>query len=100
VLIRALEPVAGIDGTTHGPGLLCRAMHIDRELNASDLRREPLWIERPASYRRPRVARSARIGVDYAGDWALKPWRFFDRDSPYVSTVSAAQRKKALKTGG
>ena len=46
------------------------------------------------------VARSARIGVDYAGDWALKPWRFFDRDSPYVSTVSAAQRKKALKTGG
>ena len=31
VLIRALEPVAGIDDTTHGPGLLCRAMHIDRE---------------------------------------------------------------------
>ena len=28
------------------------------------------------------------------------PWRFFDRDSPYVSTVSASQRKKALKTGG
>jgi hypothetical protein len=38
--------------------------------------------------------------VDYARDWALKPWRYFDRDSPYVSTVSAAQRKKALKTGG
>ena len=100
VLIRALEPVAGIDDTTHGPGLLCRAMHIDRELNGSNLRQEPLWIERPGSYRRPRVARSARIGVDYAGDWALNPWRFFDRDSPYVSTVSAAQRKKALKTGG
>ena len=100
VLIRALEPVVGIGDTTHGPGLLCRAMHIDRELNGSDLRQAPLWIERPATYRRPRVARSARIGVDYAGDWALKPWRFFDRDSPYVSTISAAQRKKVLKTRG
>ena len=96
VLIRALEPVAGIGDTTHGPGLLCRAMHIDRELNGVSLREPPLWIERPAGYRRPRVARSERIGVDYAGDWALKPWRFFDRDSPYVSTVSPAQRKKAL----
>ena len=43
---------------------------------------------------------SARIGVDYAGDWALKPWRFFDRDSPYVSTLSSAQRKKALQRAG
>lgn len=100
VLIRALEPVAGIDDTTHGPGLLCRAMHIDRGLNGVSLRMAPLWIERPKAYSPPRVARSARIGVDYAGDWALKPWRFFDRDSPYVSTVSAAQRKKALKRGG
>ena len=96
VLIRALEPVAGIDDTTHGPGLLCRALHIDRQLNGVSLRQAPLWIERPAAYRRPRVARSERIGVDYAGDWARKPWRFFDRDSPYVSTVSSAQRKKAL----
>lgn len=100
VLIRALEPVAGIDDTTHGPGLLCRAMHIDRGLNGVSLRQAPLWIERPAAYRRPRVARSARIGVDYAGDWALKPWRFFDRDSPYVSTVSPARRKKALGKKG
>jgi DNA-3-methyladenine glycosylase len=96
VLIRALEPVAGVADTTHGPGLLCRALHIDRELNGVSLRAPPLWIERPAVYRRPRVARSERIGVDYAGDWARKPWRFFDRDSPYVSTVSSAQRKKAL----
>ena len=97
VLIRAVEPVTGITESTHGPGLLCRAMNIDRALNgASLLQSSPLWIERPATWRRPRVARSERIGVDYAGDWALKPWRFFDRDSPYVSTVSAAQRKKAL----
>jgi hypothetical protein len=35
--------------------------------------------------------------VDYAGDWAQRPWRFFDRDSPYVSTTTAAVRNKALK---
>lgn len=99
VLIRALQPVAGIMDTTHGPGLLCRAMGIDRGLNGSSLLGPDLWIEKPAAYRPPRVARSARIGVDYAGDWALKPWRFFDRDSPYVSTVTASQRRKALGIG-
>lgn len=99
VLIRALQPVAGITDTTHGPGLLCRAMGIDRGLNGASLLGPDLWIEKPAAYRPPRVARSARIGVDYAGDWALKPWRFFDRDSPYVSTVTASQRRKALGIG-
>ena len=59
VLIRALEPVAGIDDTTHGPGLLCRAMHIDRELNGASLRQAPLWIERPAAYR-PAAGRAQR----------------------------------------
>jgi DNA-3-methyladenine glycosylase len=96
VLLRAIEPVSGIDNTTHGPGLLCRALHIDRALNGADLVRSALWVEKPADYRKPRVERATRIGVDYAGDWAKKPWRFFDRDSPYVSTISAARRRKAL----
>lgn len=100
VLIRALEPIAGVDRATHGPGLLCRALHIDRELNGASLLGDRLWIEKPAAFRPPKVARSARIGVDYAGDWALRPWRFFDRNSPYVSTLSAAQRKKRLAVGG
>lgn len=97
VLIRALEPVEGVDhSTTHGPGLLCRAMHIDRSLNGANLLGETLWIEKPTRYRAPLIARSTRIGVDYAGDWAQKPWRFFDRNSIYVSTVSAAVRRRAL----
>lgn len=96
VLIRALEPVSGIDDTTHGPGLLCRALRIDRSLNGADLLDDTLWIERPDRHIRPAIVRSTRIGVDYAGDWAHKPWRFFDRDSPYVSTVSAAQRRRAI----
>ena len=96
VLLRGLEPVRGITNTTHGPGLLCRALHIDRTLNGADLLGETLWLEKPARYRAPRVGRAPRIGVDYAGDWARKPWRFFDKDSPYVSTVSDATRRRAL----
>lgn len=94
VLLRALEPVTGIDDKTWGPGLLCRAMHIDKRLNGADLCGDALWLERPpaSSRRPPRIARSARIGVEYAGEWARRPWRFYDRDSRYVSTVSARLR--------
>ncbi|HEV2441603.1 MAG TPA: DNA-3-methyladenine glycosylase [Steroidobacteraceae bacterium] len=95
VLLRALEPVSGIEDKTWGPGLLCRAMHIDKRLNGADLCGDVLWLERPRMSdrrRAPRIARSARIGVDYAGEWARRPWRFYDRDSRYVSTVSARLR--------
>jgi DNA-3-methyladenine glycosylase len=87
VLLRALEPVAGIEEKTWGPGLLCRAMHIDRSLNGADLCGDVLWLERPPNASpRPRIARGERIGVEYAGEWARRPWRFYDRDSSYVST--------------
>jgi DNA-3-methyladenine glycosylase len=88
VLLRALEPVANLDARSSGPGLLARAMGIDRSRNGADLCAGELWIERPAgAHRRPpvRIGRAARIGVDYAGDWAARKWRFFDRDSPWVS---------------
>jgi DNA-3-methyladenine glycosylase len=86
VLLRALEPLEGVTDKTWGPGLLCRAMHVDRSLNGADLRGAELWIEKPRHAVRVSIGRSARIGVDYAGDWALRPWRFFDRTSCYVST--------------
>ncbi len=85
VLLRALEPIRGLSRRTSGPGLLCRAMDIDRRLNGADLSGPDLWIERPMRAPPVRIGRSARIGVDYAGDWAHRPWRFFDRDSPFVS---------------
>jgi len=94
VLLRALEPVSGVPDRTWGPGLLCRAMNIDRALNRADLTGERLWIEDPPKRRAVRIARSARIGVDYAGDWAHRLWRFFDRDSPYVSTAPASMRRR------
>jgi len=99
VLLRGLEPIEGVDVATHGPGLLCRAMHIDRALNGANLLADTLWIEKPERYRAPSIARSPRIGVDYAGEWAKKPWRFFDRHSIYVSSVSAAARRRAALSG-
>ena len=95
VLLRALEPLAGVSERTTGPGLLCRALGIDRRLNGVDLLGNVLWLERaPRGTPSPRIARATRIGVDYAGAWAAKRWRFYDAASPYVSTLSAAQRRR------
>jgi DNA-3-methyladenine glycosylase len=96
VLLRALEPVAGIARPSWGPGLLCRALGIDRSCNGQDLRGQHLWIQAPRARLPIRIGASPRIGVDYAGEWAHRNWRFFDLDSPYVSTVSAAARRRAL----
>jgi DNA-3-methyladenine glycosylase len=86
VLLRALEPVSGVDERTSGPGLLCRAMGIDRRFNGIDLRGDVLWLAAPPrGARRARIGRSTRIGVESAGEWAERRWRFFDRDSEYVS---------------
>ncbi|MBV8973523.1 MAG: DNA-3-methyladenine glycosylase [Sinobacteraceae bacterium] len=96
VLLRALEPLGDLTESTWGPGLLCRALRIDRRLNGADLLGDELWLELPQPRRRTvRIARATRIGVDYAGDWARRPWRFFDRDSPYVSTVPSGRRARA-----
>jgi DNA-3-methyladenine glycosylase len=75
VLIRAIE----IDGELiDGPGRLCRAMQIDRSLNRLDMTNgESLWFEdRAIMVRKTDIGTFARIGVDYAGEWAEKPWRF------------------------
>lgn len=90
VLVRAVEPIAGIaEGvTTAGPGRLTRALAITREDDARDLvgGRRIFIAERE---RRPRIASSARVGVAYAGEWADRPWRFFDPDSRCVSRPPA-----------
>jgi DNA-3-methyladenine glycosylase len=93
VLLRALEPVAGITDKTWGPGLLCRAMGIDRTMNGTDLCGKSLWLERPREPKPVKIGTGPRIGVDYAGSWAKRPWRFFDSTSPYVSTASARLRR-------
>ncbi len=96
VLIRAVEPLSNVGDRTWGPGLLCKAMHIDRKLSGADLCGGSLWIEAQKAAERSKIRRAARIGVDYAGTWADKRWRYFDDSSPYVSTLSPAARNRAL----
>ena len=99
VLLRAVEPVIGAElmaarrgisasrrELTNGPGKLCQAFAIDRSAYGADLTRPPLYL---SDGPRCRVARARRIGIDYAGIWAARPWRFYDPSSPYVSPPRA-----------
>lgn len=103
VLIRAVEPRSGIEqmkqrrGTAvvrdlaRGPGRLCEAFAIDRELDGCDLtRRGPLWIEPTQREAGGAVGieRATRVGVTSAEDL---PLRFFIRGSPYVSKPGRRQ---------
>jgi DNA-3-methyladenine glycosylase len=100
VLIRALEPVEGInpEGNTEkkrlnflrkncaGPGRLCRWMNLDKSFNGEDLvTSKRIWIEKGIEIKKKQIAASKRIGIDYAGGWAKKPWRFYIKDNPFVS---------------
>jgi len=99
VLIRALDPVDGIDlmrarrrlqeapawRLCRGPGALCQAMGLTRAQDGADLVGSRLRILDAPPVPPPRVARTARIGVDYAGADALRPWRFVVRESAAVS---------------
>jgi DNA-3-methyladenine glycosylase len=86
VLLRALEPVADLPGSASGPGRLCRATAIDRRFNGADLTVPPLYFLKDESpVAAERIASGPRVGIDYAGEWAARPWRFWIRDSPAVS---------------
>lgn len=85
VLIRAVKVEDESDPrVASGPGKLCRYFGITKEHNQLDLTGDILYIEEGNRQRSPIVERP-RIGVDYAGEWALKPWRFYLADSPAVS---------------
>ena len=99
VLLRALEPLEGealmrarrglADAPAwrlcRGPGALCQAMGIARAENGADLARGLLRILDAPAVPAARVARTPRIGVDYAGADAARAWRFVVRDSAAVS---------------
>ncbi len=105
VLIRALEPVEGVEimrrrrrtrrdvELANGPGKLCRAFGITRRRHdALDLGDGVLWIAAAARRRGERVLRGPRIGVDYAGADALRPLRFWLAGNPHVSRPTRAPR--------
>lgn len=61
-----------------GPGRVCRFLGIDRTDNGIDVTLgTTIWIEDPGqTYPRTHIHTLPRIGIDYAGEWAKKPWRF------------------------
>jgi DNA-3-methyladenine glycosylase len=94
VLIRAVEPLEGLESElkTNGPGKLCRALHLSRVHNRLDLTKSHVFLEEGPPVLRRQIARGPRIGVEYAGVWAQKPYRFWIRDNPYVSRVPRKTR--------
>lgn len=106
VLIRAVEPLTDTDETlmrinrdvhirkaadlSGGPGKLCRALRIDKSLNGSTLyeKGSHLWLEtgqQPSKH--SIIVQAPRINIDYAEEYAIKPWRFYYQDHPYVSVL-------------
>jgi DNA-3-methyladenine glycosylase len=96
VLIRAIEPIDGIElmksrrrsdslrDLASGPGKLCQAFAIDRSLNGADLCGDTIYVL-DNSEPLPNFSARPRIGVDYAGRWKDKPYRFLIRGNKFVS---------------
>jgi len=96
VLIRALEPVAGLEPMrtnrpnqpdnqlTNGPAKLCQAFKIDKQSNGHDLSQEPLQLIIKPALAPAKIVRTVRIGISQAKD---VPWRFYEHGNSFVSRV-------------
>ncbi|PWN59278.1 DNA-3-methyladenine glycosylase [Chryseobacterium viscerum] len=99
VLVRAVEPLIGKEimelrrnmpaskaAISAGPGSAAKALGIDRSFNKKDLTENEIWIEdHGISYTKAEIVTGPRIGVAYAQEHALLPWRFFVKGNKYVS---------------
>lgn len=93
VLIRALEPLEGLDimrrrrrvdamsDLCRGPGRLCQALGITGDLDGVPLQGPPLWLEARRGCS-PLVVSSVRVGIIKGTD---RPWRYLDATSPWIS---------------
>lgn len=94
VLIRAVEPVEGIEvmeqlragrmgvQLTNGPAKVCYAFAIDKALNGHNLKEEPLQLLVGSPVPKSKIVQTVRVGINQAKD---VPWRFYIKDNPYVS---------------
>ncbi len=98
VLVRAIEPIKGVahmlerrnmarlnKRLTTGPGTVCQAMGIDKGHYGASLQGPAVWLSHHTSYASNQLVATTRIGVDYAGNDALRPWRFYPAGCPWVS---------------
>jgi DNA-3-methyladenine glycosylase len=89
ILIRAIKPLWGLEAMysrrktdnlkklTAGPGTLTQALEIDTLHNGLPLTGPLIWIEdRGVQFSEAEIVASPRVGIDYAGEDALLPWRF------------------------
>jgi len=88
VLVRATEPPDG-ELSASGPGRLTRAFAIGRSDDGCTLLGRQLWIERGSEVEDRAVRRTRRIGVDYAGVWARRRYRFVIAGHPDLSGPAA-----------
>ncbi len=104
VLVRALEPIEGLEtmslnrfqkpfeqlkksqiiGLTSGPGKLCDAFGITREMNGEDLTQDKLYIC-SGTEEKFHIVETTRVGIDYAEEAKDFPWRFYIKDNKFVS---------------
>ncbi|HEY5327909.1 MAG TPA: DNA-3-methyladenine glycosylase, partial [Mucilaginibacter sp.] len=99
ILIRAINPTEGLGemlrrrnmpvvkpAITSGPGSVAKALGISRNINAFSLQSDIIWIEdKGLTFPDESIASVPRIGVSYAGQDALLPYRFYVKWNPYVS---------------
>lgn len=99
VLIRGIEPTVGLatmlkrrgmsilkPNLTAGPGALAQALGIDRSINAISLNGDVVWIEDSGlTYSQDQIIACPRVGVGYADDHALLPWRYYVKENKFVS---------------
>jgi DNA-3-methyladenine glycosylase len=106
VLVRAIEPVAGLDlmrrrrpkvkrdvELTNGPGKLCLALGIDGSSNRHPLQRPPLLIRAGDQIADRDVTVTPRIGITQCADW---PLRWFITDNAYVSKTPAHFERRSM----
>jgi DNA-3-methyladenine glycosylase len=104
VLIRAVEPVEGVEimrerrgpmpdkNLTSGPGKLTIALAIDRSYNGEHLSRDRIWVEEFKNFRKSEIESGPRVGIDYAEEFVDMPWRFWVKGNRFVSKVAPKDR--------
>lgn len=99
VLVRAIEPIDGLETMqkrrrkieinktlTAGPGALSQALGIQYQQHyGADLQGDEIWIEDAPVLTESEIVSSTRIGVAYAEEDALKPWRFYIKNNKWIS---------------